>query len=93
MLVAGKATRLRPLTEDKPKVLIEVDGTPVEDVTDNLIDIGTTEFVLVVGYMKEKIIERYGDKYRSVPNQREQFRLVHAILQAEPHRRLHAHVR
>src|SRR6056297_454509 len=90
VLAAGKGTRLRPLTEDKPKVLVEVDVTPlIEDVMDNLIEVGATEFVLVVGYMKEKIIERYGDEYEGVPityaHQREQLGLAHAILQAEPH--------
>ncbi len=66
VLAAGKGTRLRPLTEDKPKVLVEVDGKPlIEDVMDNLIEVGATEFVLVVGYMKEKIIERYGDEYEA----------------------------
>ena len=90
VLAAGKGTRLRPLTEDKPKALVEVDGTPIiEDVFDNLIEIGTTELVVVVGYLQEKIIERYGDSYRGVPityaHQREQLGLAHAILQAEPH--------
>ncbi|ARS90825.1 UTP--glucose-1-phosphate uridylyltransferase AglF [Natrarchaeobaculum aegyptiacum] len=90
VLAAGKGTRLRPLTEDKPKVLVEVDGKPlIEDVFDNLIDIGVTEFVVVVGYQKEQIIERYGDDYEDVPitytHQREQLGLAHAILQAEPY--------
>ncbi|MXV61225.1 NTP transferase domain-containing protein [Natronorubrum sp. JWXQ-INN-674] len=90
VLAAGKGTRLRPLTEDKPKVLVEVDGKPlIEDVFDNLLEIGVTELVVVVGYMKEKIIERYGDEYEGVPityaHQREQLGLAHAILQAEPH--------
>ncbi|QFU81292.1 UTP--glucose-1-phosphate uridylyltransferase AglF [Natronorubrum aibiense] len=90
VLAAGKGTRLRPLTDDKPKVLVEVDDTPlIEDVFDNLLEIGVTELVVVVGYMKEKIIERYGDEYEGVPityaHQREQLGLAHAILQAEPH--------
>ena len=90
VLAAGKGTRLRPLTEDKPKVLVEVDGKPlIEDVFDNLLEIGVDELVVVVGYMKEKIIERYGDEYEGVPityaHQREQLGLAHAILQAEPH--------
>ncbi|WP_121741005.1 UTP--glucose-1-phosphate uridylyltransferase AglF [Natronorubrum halophilum] len=90
VLAAGKGTRLRPLTEDKPKVLVEVDDTPlIEDVFDSLLEIGVTELVVVVGYMKEKIIERYGDEYEGVPityaHQREQLGLAHAILQAEPH--------
>ena len=90
VLAAGKGTRLEPLTEDKPKALVEVDGTPlIEDVFDNLIAIGATELVVVVGHLKEQIIERYDDEYRDVPityaHQREQLGLAHAILQAEPH--------
>ncbi|WP_050031989.1 UTP--glucose-1-phosphate uridylyltransferase AglF [Halorubrum halophilum] len=90
VLAAGKGTRLRPLTDDKPKVLVEVNGTPlIEDVFDNLIDAGATELVVVVGYKAEQIIDRYGDEYRDVPitytHQREQLGLAHAILQAEPH--------
>ncbi|NUC70872.1 sugar nucleotidyltransferase [Haloterrigena sp. SYSU A558-1] len=90
VLAAGKGTRIRPLTEDKPKVLVEVDGKPlIENVFDNLIDIGVSEFVVVVGYRKEQIIERYGDEYCGTPityaHQREQLGLAHAILQAEPH--------
>jgi glucose-1-phosphate thymidylyltransferase len=90
VLAAGKGTRLRPLTDDKPKVLVEVNGTPlIEDVFENLIDAGATELVVVVGYKAEQIIDRYGDEYEGVPityaHQREQLGLAHAILQAEPH--------
>ena len=90
VLAAGKGTRLHPLTDDKPKVLVEINGTPlIEDVFDNLIDVGATELVVVVGYKAEQIIDRYGDEYRDVPitytHQREQLGLAHAILQAEPH--------
>jgi glucose-1-phosphate thymidylyltransferase len=90
ILAAGKGTRLEPLTDDKPKPLVEVDGHPlIEDVFDNLIEIGVDEFVVVVGYKKEKIIERYEDEYRDVPityaHQREQKGLAHALLQAESH--------
>jgi glucose-1-phosphate thymidylyltransferase len=90
VLAAGKGTRLRPLTDDKPKVLVEVNGTPlIEDVFDNLIDSGATELIVVVGYKAEQIIDCYGDEYRDVPitytHQREQLGLAHAILQAEPH--------
>lgn len=90
VLAAGRGTRLHPLTEDKPKALVEVNGRPlIEDVFDNLIDLGVDEFIVVVGYMKEKIIERFGDQYRDIPityaHQREQKGLAHALLQAESH--------
>jgi len=29
LLAARKGTRLRPLTEDNPKALVEVDGEPI----------------------------------------------------------------
>ena len=87
VLAAGKRTRLRPLTDDKPKVLVEVNGTLlIEDVFDNLIDAGATE--VVVGYKPERIIDRFGDVCADVPitytHQREQLGLAHATLQAEP---------
>ena len=90
VLAAGKGTRLQPLTDDKPKVLVEVNGTPlIQDVFDNLIDAGATELIVVVGYKAEQIIDRFGDEYAGVPitytHQREQLGLAHAILQAEPH--------
>ncbi|WP_265112385.1 UTP--glucose-1-phosphate uridylyltransferase AglF [Halosolutus halophilus] len=90
VLAAGKGTRLRPHTEDKPKVLVEVDGRPIiEDAFDNLLEIGVDELIVVVGYLKEQIINRYGDEYEGVPityaHQREQLGLAHAILQAKPH--------
>jgi len=90
VLAAGKGSRLRPLTEDTPKVLVEVNGTPlIEDVFDNLIDAGADDLVVVVGYKAEQIIDYFGDEYAGVPityaHQREQLGLAHAILQAEPH--------
>jgi glucose-1-phosphate thymidylyltransferase len=90
VLAAGKGMRLQPLTDDKPKVLVEVNDTPlIEDVFDNLIDAGATELVVVVGYKAEQIIDYFGDSYRDVPitytHQREQLGFAHAILQAEPH--------
>jgi glucose-1-phosphate thymidylyltransferase len=90
ILAAGKGTRLRPLTEDKPKVLVEVNAKPlIEYAFDSLIDIGVDEFVVVVGYKKEQIMERYDDVYEGIPityaHQREQLGLAHALLTAEPY--------
>jgi glucose-1-phosphate thymidylyltransferase len=89
VLAAGQGTRLRPLTDDTPKVLVEVADRPlIEYAFDALIDIGIDEFVVVVGYKKEQIMKRCDDEYRGVPityaHQREQLGLAHALLTAEP---------
>jgi len=90
ILAAGEGTRLRPLTNDTPKALVEVAGTPlIEHVFDELLDLQVDEFVVVVGYRKEKIMERFDDEYRGVPityaHQRDQLGLAHALLRAEPY--------
>jgi glucose-1-phosphate thymidylyltransferase len=90
VLAAGKGTRLRPLTDDKPKGMVEVDGKPIlTHCLDKLIDLGAEEFVIVVGYMKENIIQHYGDEYEGIPitysHQREQKGLAHALLTVEDH--------
>ena len=56
VLAAGEGTRLRPLTEDKPKGMVEVDDKPIlTHCFEPLVDLGADELVVVVGYMKEVI--------------------------------------
>jgi len=90
LLAAGEGTRLRPLTEDKPKGMVEVDGQPIlTHCLEQLAELGTDEFILVVGYMKEEIIDYYGDSFEGIPitytHQREQKGLAHALLTVEDH--------
>ena len=90
VLAGGEGTRLRPLTENKPKGMVEVDETPIiTHCLDQLVELGASELVIVVGYLKEKIIDHYGDEYRGVPityaHQREQKGLAHALLCVEDH--------
>jgi glucose-1-phosphate thymidylyltransferase len=87
---AGEGTRLRPLTDDTPKALVEVGDRPlVEHVLNALLDLDVSELVLVVGYRMVQLIDRYGDDYRGVPityvHQRDQLGLAHALVLAEPH--------
>jgi NDP-sugar pyrophosphorylase family protein len=62
ILAGGLATRLRPLTEKIPKLLVEVAGEPFFSHQIRLLKkSGLTRLVLCVGYLGEKIAERYGD--------------------------------
>jgi glucose-1-phosphate thymidylyltransferase len=88
VLAAGEGTRLRPLTEDKPKGMVEVDGTPIlTHCFEQLIELGAEELLVVVGYKKQYIINHYEDEFRGVPitytHQREQKGLAHALLTVE----------
>jgi len=90
VLAAGEGTRLRPLTEDKPKGMVEVDGRPIiTHCFERLRALGADEFVVVVGYRKDDIVEHYGDEWEGIPitytHQREQRGLAHALLTAEEH--------
>ena len=88
VLAAGEGTRLRPLTEEKPKALVEIDGRPIlSHCLDRLVELGADELHIVVGYKKEALISHYGDSYEGVPityaHQRNPEGLAHALLTVE----------
>jgi glucose-1-phosphate thymidylyltransferase len=90
VLAAGEGTRLRPLTEEKPKGMVEVAGKPLlTHCFEQLNGLGIDELLVVVGYKKEVIIEHYGDEFDGTPityaHQREQNGLAHALLTVEEH--------
>ena len=62
LLVGGRGSRLRPLTDKIPKALLEVHG---KTITEHLLDLlkkyGIRDAVLCVGYLKDKIKEYFGD--------------------------------
>jgi len=62
ILAGGLATRLRPMTEKIPKLLVEVAGEPFFSHQTRLLrKNGITRIVLCLGYLGEMISERYGD--------------------------------
>ncbi|MGD0728516.1 MAG: nucleotidyltransferase family protein [Candidatus Micrarchaeaceae archaeon] len=58
IIAGGESTRLKPLTDDKPKTMINVNGKPILYwIIDWLKKYNIEHIVLGVGYKKEKIIE------------------------------------
>ncbi|RMF55384.1 hypothetical protein D6745_02245 [Candidatus Woesearchaeota archaeon] len=65
ILAGGQGTRLRPITYEIPKALIPIQG---KTMTEHLFDLfkkyGVRDIYLSVGYLKDKIIQAYGDGSR-----------------------------
>ncbi len=56
VLAAGLGTRMRPLTDDRPKALVEVEGRALIDhVLDRLADAGVTEAVVNVHWFADRL--------------------------------------
>lgn len=67
ILAAGVASRLRPLTDNLPKCLLKLgDKTILERTIDNLIRYSIEEFIIVTGYLEEKIKRFMDTKYPSL---------------------------
>lgn len=65
ILVGGKGTRLRPLTNKTPKGLLKVGNkTIVEHLFDLFKKYGIREVILSTGYLKEQFREYFGDGSR-----------------------------
>ena len=68
VLAAGMGKRLAPLTEERPKGLIELGGRSLlARLLDGLQAAGVRETVLVVGYRQDMIRAALGDSRRGMP--------------------------
>jgi len=88
VLAAGRGTRMRPLTDRRPKPLLPVgDRSLLERVFDTAIDV-VDEFVVVTGYRGDLIREAIGETYRDHPvsyvRQADAKGTAHAVAQAAP---------
>lgn len=62
--VAGKGTRLLPLTKEVPKPLVTVAGRPVMDyVVDKLEGLDVEEMIFITGHLKEQVEEYVTSNY------------------------------
>jgi UDP-N-acetylglucosamine diphosphorylase / glucose-1-phosphate thymidylyltransferase / UDP-N-acetylgalactosamine diphosphorylase / glucosamine-1-phosphate N-acetyltransferase / galactosamine-1-phosphate N-acetyltransferase len=65
VLAAGRGTRMRELTDDLPKPMIEVRGKPVlQHIVEGLRDAGVRRFLIIVGYHAETVRNSFGDGQR-----------------------------
>jgi len=69
ILGAGLGTRLRPLTEQRPKPLLEIGGRPlITYVMDHLLKVGVDRFIVNTHHCPEAYLEKFSDRrWRGVP--------------------------
>ncbi len=62
VLVAGKGTRMEPLTSECPKVMLPVANKPIlEHILSSAVEVGIESFIFITGYMEKQIREYFGD--------------------------------
>lgn len=67
IFAAGLGTRLRPLTDNCPKALVEVGGKPMlGHVIDKLLDAGVDGFVINVHHFPHMIVDYVGQFYHDI---------------------------
>ena len=65
ILAAGRGTRMRELTAELPKPMIEVRGKPVlQHIVEGLRDAGIRDCLIVVGYRANTVQDFFGDGSR-----------------------------
>lgn len=62
ILAAGHGTRLWPLSEARPKVMMQIGNKPIlEHIISSLVENGITDIAIVVGYRRGLIQAYFGD--------------------------------
>lgn len=90
VFAAGEGTRLRPLTDAKPKPMLEIGGEPIlTRCLRTLVDLGAERLIVVVGYRSRVVTDYYGDSFSGIPieyvRQNERKGMAHALLAAADH--------
>ncbi len=67
ILAAGIGSRLKPITNSKPKTLVEVNGKPMLGyILDSLIYSDIKDIIICVGYKSEQIINYCKENYNNI---------------------------
>ncbi|QLC50419.1 NTP transferase domain-containing protein [Methanolobus zinderi] len=62
ILAAGEGTRMRPLTESRPKVMLPIANKPmIEHTIDAAVAAGIRDFVLITGYHEDALKDYFGN--------------------------------
>lgn len=89
ILAAGEGDRIKPLSFNIPKPLLSVCNKPImQHQLENMIDLGIRDYIFVVGHLKRKIQEYFGDGSSRGVNiryveQKEKLGIAHAVGQLE----------
>lgn len=81
---AGSGVRLKGFTTNLPKSLILLKDEPLlYHILEKVSSMNITEIIIIVNYMKDKIINKFGNKFNNIPItyviQKELHGLAHAI--------------
>lgn len=88
ILVAGEGNRLKPITDNTPKPMLEVGGIPLLERTINRVkEAGIVEILLITNYLEDQIIDYFGNGAKhgvriSYKTQEETLGTAHAFSQA-----------
>lgn len=89
ILAAGKGTRLRPLTDERPKPLVDVCGKALLDHIVEALPSAIDELIIVTGYKGEMIREHCGEEFLGKKvvyiEQKEQKGPAHALWLCKEH--------
>ena len=67
ILAAGVGSRLRPITNEVPKCLVNVNGKSIIDYQiEAYINAGISEIVIITGHLHEKLVEYVKNKYSDI---------------------------
>ncbi len=69
ILTGGLGMRLRPLTDDRPKAMVEVNGRPISEYQIDWLakEANVEQVVFACGYKWERLKEHFGSSYQGVP--------------------------
>jgi len=88
VLAAGDGKRLRPLTNDRPKPMILLNGRPLLEYVLDELPREVSDIILIVGYKSEIIKKYFGDSYKGRPvayiEQKKRLGTAHAVHLARP---------